>query len=208
MTDTEERTFLQLWHAGLSHAAMAQALGCPVGTVKSRLHTLLQQGKIQRRPRGGQRTPARREDTPPPAPRPRRTRGAPAPPPAMTPAAPPAPTREAPAITMVAVPELREIIHRFSALEARVAALEDGTRAPPAPAPAPAPHPREHIKQWTVRLSQGLIEAVKAQAAAEGKEPSHLVEEVLWAGLSQRSVSHAPRTSGAGDPARLPGQAG
>jgi predicted DNA binding CopG/RHH family protein len=41
-----------------------------------------------------------------------------------------------------------------------------------------------------VRLSQPLIEAVKAQAAAEGKEPSHLVEEVLWQGLNDRRVSH------------------
>ena len=42
------------------------------------------------------------------------------------------------AITMVALPELRESITRFSGLEARVAALEDHTHIPPAPAPAPA----------------------------------------------------------------------
>jgi predicted DNA binding CopG/RHH family protein len=53
-----------------------------------------------------------------------------------------------------------------------------GTRAP------------RTIKQWTVRLSQPLIEAVKAQAAAEGKEPSHLVEDVLWQALTDRPVSH------------------
>jgi predicted DNA binding CopG/RHH family protein len=50
---------------------------------------------------------------------------------------------------------------------------------------------REHIKQWTVRLSQALIDAVKAQARAEGKEPSHLVEEWLWLALSL--VGDAPR---------------
>jgi predicted DNA binding CopG/RHH family protein len=50
----------------------------------------------------------------------------------------------------------------------------------------PHPHPRVDIKQWTVRLSQALIKAVKAQAAAEGKEPSHLVEEVLWQALTDR----------------------
>jgi hypothetical protein len=92
---------------------------------------------------------------------------------------------------MVAVPELREIINRFSVLEARVAALEDGTReatrTPPAPVGTRAgtrAHPRQHIKQWTVRLSQALIEAVKAQAATQGQEPSHLVEELLWLALS------------------------
>jgi predicted DNA binding CopG/RHH family protein len=45
------------------------------------------------------------------------------------------------------------------------------------------------IKQWTVRLSQALIEAVKAQAAAEGKKPSHFVEEVLWQAMTDRRPS-------------------
>jgi hypothetical protein len=83
---------------------------------------------------------------------------------------------------------LREIINRFRALEARVAALEDGTRDPPATHPHPRP-PAGTRKQWTVRLSQALIDAVKAQAAAEGKEPSHLVEEVLWHALTDRQSS-------------------
>jgi len=48
------------------------------------------------------------------------------------------------------------------------------------------------IKQWTVRLSQPLIEAVKAQAVAEGKEPSHLVELLLWGALTDRRAD-APR---------------
>src|SRR5262245_16996784 len=41
--------------------------------------------------------------------------------------------------------------------------------------PAPASHPRVNIKQWTLRLSRPLIDAVKAEAMAAGKEPSHLV---------------------------------
>ena len=49
MTPTEEATFISLWQEGLTHEAMARQLGWPVGTVKSRLHTLLQQGKIQPR---------------------------------------------------------------------------------------------------------------------------------------------------------------
>jgi hypothetical protein len=192
MTTTEEARFIQLWQQGLIHEAMARQLGCPVGTVKSRLHTVLQQGKIE--PRRARQTPAQRERTPPPAPHPRRTRETPTPPPARPPAEATAPTREAPAITMVAVPELREIINRFSALEARVAALEDGTRAPPAPAPAPAPtRAPGTIKQWTLRLSQPLIEAVKAEAATAGKEPSHLVEELLWTALTARLALTAER---------------
>jgi hypothetical protein len=34
-----------------------------------------------------------------------------------------------------------------------------------------------------------MIEAIKAQATAEGKEPSHLVEEYLWRALNDQSPS-------------------
>jgi hypothetical protein len=53
VTPTAEAEFIALWQQGLSHEAIAQQLGCPVGTVKSRAHTLAHQGKIQARPRGG-----------------------------------------------------------------------------------------------------------------------------------------------------------
>ncbi len=178
MAQPWEADFIHLWQAGASYRELAQALGCPLGTVASRSAALVAQGKIQSRPRGGRRAKTPPEDLPAPA---------------QAPATPPAdsalPTRETPAITMVAVPELRELIHRFSGLEARVAALEDGTREATRPQPAPATHPRADIKQWTVRLSQSLIEAVKAQATTEGKEPSHLVEEVLWQALTDRRSS-------------------
>jgi DNA-directed RNA polymerase specialized sigma24 family protein len=52
MTPDEEARFIALWQTGASHVAIAAALGIPVGTVKSRAHTLQQQGKIQARPRG------------------------------------------------------------------------------------------------------------------------------------------------------------
>ncbi len=44
MTPTDEARFIALWRQGLSHEAMAQRLGCPVGTVKSRSYTLVRQG--------------------------------------------------------------------------------------------------------------------------------------------------------------------
>jgi Homeodomain-like domain-containing protein len=53
MTSTEERAFIQLWQEGASYKAIAQALGCPLGTVSSRAAALVAQGKIQPRPRGG-----------------------------------------------------------------------------------------------------------------------------------------------------------
>jgi DNA-binding transcriptional MocR family regulator len=52
MTPTAEQEFITLWQQGLSHDAMAERLGWPVGTIKSRAHRLQQQGVIQPRPRG------------------------------------------------------------------------------------------------------------------------------------------------------------
>jgi hypothetical protein len=52
MTPDTEREFIALWQEGLSHDAMAQHLGIPVGTVKSRAYTLQQRGRIQPRLRG------------------------------------------------------------------------------------------------------------------------------------------------------------
>jgi len=191
MTPADEATFIALWQQGLSQDAIAQQMGCPVGTVKSRAHTLAHQGHITPRPRGGsplsRRTQARPEDPPAPV---------------QTPAAPPAPsarpTRDPPAITMVAVPELRELIQRFSGLEARVAALEDGTRAatrdPPAPAIPPAgTRTPGSIEQWTVRLSTTLIARIKAEAAAAEKPPSHLLEALAWQALRDREGGAIPR---------------
>jgi len=187
MTPADEATFIALWSQGLSQDAIAQRLGIPIGTVKSRAHTLAHAGKLTPRPRGGayprQKALARQEDPPAPA-------RAPAPPPADS----ALPTRDPPAITFLAVPEVRELIQTVKDLVARVATLEagtrDGTRTPPAPASPPAgTRAPGTIKQWTLRLSQPLIEAVKAQASIEGKEPSHLVEEVLWQALTDRRSS-------------------
>jgi hypothetical protein len=52
MTPDTEQKFIALWQQGLSHEVMAQRLGCPVGTVKSRSYTLVRQGKIQPRQPG------------------------------------------------------------------------------------------------------------------------------------------------------------
>jgi hypothetical protein len=68
MTPTEEAEFIALWEQGASYRAIAQAMGCPLGTVASRSASLAAQGKIQPRPRGGayssRRAKARQDQTP------------------------------------------------------------------------------------------------------------------------------------------------
>jgi hypothetical protein len=51
MTPADEAEFIQLWQQGASYRDIAQALGCPLGTVASRSAALAAQGKIQPRPR-------------------------------------------------------------------------------------------------------------------------------------------------------------
>ena len=73
MTLAEEARFIALWNAGTETAAIAQALGIPVGTVSSRAHVLQLQGKIQPRPRGGphaRRVAQARQEHPPAPPAP------------------------------------------------------------------------------------------------------------------------------------------
>jgi hypothetical protein len=175
MTPAEEQAFIALWQQGLTCPEIAQRLNIPPGTARSRAYTLQQQGKIAARPRGGRRTPAWQDGTP---------AEAPAPPPAPS----AVPTRDSPAITFMAVPEVRELIHTVRDLVARVATLEEGTRGatrdPPAPAPA-----RVDIEQWTARLSKALIARIKAEAAAAEKPPSHLLEELAWKALNDQSPS-------------------
>jgi hypothetical protein len=158
MTPADEAHFIALWQQGLTCPEIAQQLDIPPGTARSRAYHLQQRGLITARPKGGRRTPALRH------PHPRRQ---------------PYP----PAITMVAVPELRELIHHFSGLEVRVAALETHALIPPAPAPA-----RVDIEQWTVRLSKTLIARIKTEAAAD-KPLSHLLEELAWKALNDQSPS-------------------
>jgi transposase len=68
MTPADEVLFITLWEQGASQQELAQRLGVPVGTIKSRASALARQGKIQARPKGGayprQRALARQEEAP------------------------------------------------------------------------------------------------------------------------------------------------
>jgi DNA-directed RNA polymerase specialized sigma24 family protein len=48
-----EAEFIRLWQAGATQAAIAEALGIPIGTVKSGSPPLLQRRRIEPRPRRG-----------------------------------------------------------------------------------------------------------------------------------------------------------
>jgi hypothetical protein len=77
MTPADEATFITLWQQGASQHELAQRLGVPVGTIKSRAASLARQGKIQARPKGGayprQRHQARQEGASAPVQRPVQT---------------------------------------------------------------------------------------------------------------------------------------
>ena len=198
MTPTEEARFIQLWSEGASYAALAEAFGCPVGTVGSRAYALVRQGKIAARPKGGhypmQQRRRRQEETPAPQ-VPPASPATPTTPMATAPPMAPAP----PALTFVAVPEIQEMLILLQDLHARVIALEQ-TRVPPAlPAPPATPatpasptDERKDIQQWTVRLSKALIEHLKAVAYERRIPPSQLVEELVWKSL----MDHHPSKPG------------
>ncbi len=146
----------------------------PQGTIASRANALAKRGLIQLRGRGGHK---------PMPPRPPGTSDHPL-----------APTRAAPAMTFVAVAEVQEILSTLKRLEARIEAVEHVALDPPAPTRAaprvPAPT-REGVQQWTIRLSKTLIERLKAEAARERLQPSHLVEAILseWCDGRHRASS-------------------
>jgi hypothetical protein len=171
MTPAEEARFIALWQQGATYRAIAQSLDCALDTVGSRAYTLVRQGKIQARPKGGnypmQQRRRRQEETPAPQ---------------VLPATP--------AMTFVAVPEIQEMLSLVQDLPVRVIALEQTRVAPALPAPPAAPAPlvaeRKDIQQWTVRLSKALIEHLKAVAYTRRMPPSQLVEELVWKALMDR----------------------
>jgi transposase len=68
VTPADETTFISLWQQGASQQELAQRLGVPIGTIKSRASALARQGKIPARPKGGayprQRHQAQQEEAP------------------------------------------------------------------------------------------------------------------------------------------------
>jgi predicted ArsR family transcriptional regulator len=180
MTPDAEQEFIALWTQGLTHEAMAQRLGCPVGTIKSRLHTLLQQGKIQRRRQRAssrQQGQARASSTGRPS----------------TVHRPPSTVDPVPStvhplqadLTAALTTALQPVLARLDVLETGLARRPPDDR-PPLHRPPSTVHPDtwelkqlKHSIRWTVYVPQAMKEELQRRAAARGENPSLLVQEAL-----------------------------
>jgi hypothetical protein len=189
MTPADEARFIALWQQGLSQDAIAQQLGIPIGTVKSRAHMLAHQGKIQARPRGGaypsRRVKARQDssrvstDTPGVS-----RRVSPDTPPVQY--LPPSQDEMRPLLQDI----LQELRQLTGALAARVSTdtpqVSRDTRRVSDGVSARTPLPAERGKsvRWNLHLSEQLHTCIKARAEARELQDSQMVEELLWLALS------------------------
>jgi hypothetical protein len=180
MTPDEEATFIALWQRGMETAEIAEQLGIPAGTARSRAYALQQQGKIPARPKGGRRVPARRttaqvspdtltdtqvsSDTPP------------------VQYLPPPQSELHPLLTDI----LQELRQLTGALAARVSAdtPEVPHDTPRVSTGTPLPIERGKSIRWNLHLSERVRERVKTLAKARGLQDSQMVEELLWQALS------------------------
>jgi hypothetical protein len=189
MTPADEARFIELWQQGLDTAAIGQRLGIPRGTVSSRASTLVRQGKIRPRPRGGayprQKALARQSgagvsaDTPQVSARVSHD----------TPGVqylPPNQGELSPLLHDI----LQELRHLTGALAVRVSAdTPQVSRDTPevsegVSARTPLPAERGKSVRWNLHLSEGVRARIKAMAASRGLQDSQMVEELLWLALS------------------------
>jgi DNA-binding transcriptional MocR family regulator len=206
MTPAEEATFIALWQQGATHEAIAQQLGCPVGTVKSRAHTLARQGKLQARPRGGAYPHLRAQARP-------EGEGGPStghrPPSTIPPSTvDPIPSTVHPLhadLTAALTAALQPVLARLEALETGLARQGADDRPPSTVHPGTVDRPpthrppstvdpktwelqqRKHSVRWTVYVPQAVKEELQRRAAARGQNPSLLVQEALMRWLAEEA---------------------
>jgi DNA-binding transcriptional MocR family regulator len=180
-----EAEFIRLWQAGATQAQIAQALGIPQGTVKSRSHTLQQQGTIQARPRGGLvpvQTPGQKLDT-----------GAEHS--ADTGAVSHVDTGAGHGLDTGAVLRLDHLEEQVVALTTLVKALAERMPATPEATPVQIttlpPYPKGKAVRWNLWILDAIREELASLAAEREMSPSQLVQELLWKALSER---HRPST--------------
>jgi hypothetical protein len=167
VTPAEEARFIQLWQAGTETAAIAQALGIPLGTVSSRAHALRRQGKIQAWPMGGAY--------------PKRVRQAGAPR-TLHPMVQTSAELPIPAIVKT------ELARLWAAIDALRQDLHRPVHAPVHSVPEPLfDDPIDNAtERWNLYLKHGLRVRIEALAQARGVAPSRVVQEFLWQALTDR----------------------
>jgi hypothetical protein len=196
MTPTDEAHFIQLWQQGASYRAIAQALGCPIGTVASRSAALAAQGKIQPRPRGGAYSSRRAKA------RPETVHGA-----VQSSAvhavdtgaemvqssAVHAPLHGAVQVHSSAEPPIpAALAEELGRLWAAIDALRRDVHRPVQATVQSLPEPLfedpadNATERWNLYLKHGLRVRIEAVAQARGVAPSRVVQELLFAALSDR----------------------
>jgi transposase len=173
MTPRDERKFIAFWQQGLSHEAMAQRLGYPVGTIKSRAHRLQQQGVIQSRGRGGR--------------------------PGLVPVQTPVQATDTGAVHSVATGAVQTFdtgaVQRLDRLEEElqgvryiVQSLVERLDHPPVQTPVQIttlpPYPKGKAVRWNLWILDAMRDELAALAAERDISPSQLVQELLWKALS------------------------
>jgi hypothetical protein len=181
MTPNDEARFIALWQQGLSHEAMAQRLGCPVGTVKSRSYTLVRQGKIQ------PRQPGRAAPQPTAPARQRRA-----------PVQRPVQALDTGAVSSVDTDAVQGLdtgaVQRLDRLEGEVQGLMHVVRSLVERLDTPAvqtpvqittlpPWPKGKAVRWNLWIHEAIREEITRLAAERDLSPSQLVQEMLWKAL-------------------------
>jgi hypothetical protein len=197
MTPTDEATFIALWTQGVDTWEISRQLGIPRGTVSSRAKRLVEQGKIQPRPRGGaypkQKALARQDGTGVSADTPGVSRRVSSDTPPVQ-VLPPSQDDMRPLLQDILV-ELRQLT---GALAARVSTdTPQVSRDTPGvsggvSARTPLPAERGKSVRWNLHLSVAVRARVKALAETRGLQDSQMVEELLWRALAVEETHHGP----------------
>jgi hypothetical protein len=170
-----EAEFIHLWQAGTPQAAIAQALGIPIGTVKSRSHTLQQQGTIQPRPRGGLVPVQRPGQTIDPGAEHSADIGA------------------GHGFDTAAVQRLDQLEVEVQGLTTLVQSLVERIEHQPGQTPVQIttlpPYPKGKAVRWNLWILDVIREEIASLAAQRGISPSQLVQEWLWKALGERRTA-------------------
>jgi hypothetical protein len=179
MTPADEATFCALWQQGLSQDAIAQRLGIPIGTVKSRAHALAHAGKLTPRPRGGAY----------PSQRAKAQQGGGAGVPQVGPMDVLPPER-APGYAIIPLDVVHTILQRFDRLEEHLHIVAG--QVPHGGAGRGAGQvPQEETRvlrpcrstRWKMSIREALLEVIRTEAEQRRMDPSKLVQEAIEAWL-------------------------